>query len=483
MTATLGHAINATRVQEARRYIDHYRTRRQSNKVLHGHPSPMFWLDRDVNVPEVLDLRRRANAALPKKVNLYVATPYCLPTDPDRCGFCLFPSEVYQHRGQLDQYLSYLEREGMMYAERFGEVAIGNVYFGGGTSNLYKPDQYGRLMDIVRRVVNKIPSSAEVTLEGIPQLFSREKLEAAKAAGINRVSIGVQQLDDEMIAMSGRKQKASQVFSALGWCYELGLSSSVDLIFGWPRQTVAHMVTDLKRIVDAGVPHITHYELNVAGRTDFARYRRNELPSTETNLAMYRIGRDFLLDSGYRQVTAYDWAKRDDETHNRYLYEQTWHTPLAAPDENSTFGVDLWGWGFAGVSFFLGNPAEPGWVYMNSPRIDDYFKKVDSGAFPVDRGFRYGAKDLRLTVLFQMLQAMTVDLPQYRRLFGVDLVEEYAEIWEALAERGWIDITSDRLALVGDGVFYTPLIQGLLAHERMEELRRLRSRGDAEASE
>ena len=113
---------------------------------------------------------------------------------------------------------------------------------------------------------------------------------------------------------------------------------------------------------------------------------------------------------------------------------------------------------------------------MNSSRVEDYFRRLDGGEFPIERGFHYMAKDLRLTVLFQMLQAMHVDLKGYRRLFAVDLIAEYAEIWQALGERGWVEITSDRLTLVGDGAFYTPLIQGLLAHERMEELRRSRPR-------
>jgi coproporphyrinogen III oxidase-like Fe-S oxidoreductase len=115
---------------------------------------------------------------------------------------------------------------------------------------------------------------------------------------------------------------------------------------------------------------------------------------------------------------------------------------------------------------------------MNHTRVEGYFRRLDAGEFPVERGFHYTAKDLRLTVLFQMLQGMSVDLAEYRRLFAVDLVEEYAEIWQASRERGWVTIDPERLALVGDGVFYTPLLQGLLAHERMEELRRSKPRPD-----
>jgi len=113
---------------------------------------------------------------------------------------------------------------------------LASIYFGGGTSNLYKADQYATLLDIVRAVFPALGPETEVTLEGIPQLFTREKLVAMRDAGVNRVSIGVQQLDDEMIAMSGRKQKASQVFQTIEWCHALGLPVSVDLIFGWPAR-------------------------------------------------------------------------------------------------------------------------------------------------------------------------------------------------------------------------------------------------------
>ena len=110
--------------------------------------------------------------------------------------------------------------------------------------------------------------------------------------------MGVQQLDDEMIKLSGRKQKAKHVFQTLEWCQELGLRSSVDLIFGWPRETADLMLRDLDAVVRAGASHITQHELNVAGRTDFARNRRDELPSTEDNLRLYSISREFLESHG-----------------------------------------------------------------------------------------------------------------------------------------------------------------------------------------
>lgn len=123
-----------------RSYVDTQRTRRQSNKVLHGHPSPFFWLDRSVAVPNVMSHRARVATAVRKRLNLYVGTPYCLLTEPDRCGFCLFPSEVYQNRHQLDRYLEFLKREGDLFRPYLGDAELASLYFGGGTSNLYKAE-------------------------------------------------------------------------------------------------------------------------------------------------------------------------------------------------------------------------------------------------------------------------------------------------------------------------------------------------------
>ena len=115
MTTALSAMLDAAKLDHARDYIVRQRHRRQSNKVLHGHPSPNFWLERDVPVTEVLERRRRAARDIPKALNVYVGSPYCLRTDPDRCGFCLFPSEVYEGKQQLDTYLEFLQTEAGMY--------------------------------------------------------------------------------------------------------------------------------------------------------------------------------------------------------------------------------------------------------------------------------------------------------------------------------------------------------------------------------
>ncbi len=110
---------------------------------------------------------------------------------------------------------------------------------------------------------------------------------------------------------------------------------------------------------------------------------------------------------------------------------------------------------------------------MNHASVTAYFEALDAGLFPVERAFQYTDEvDFRLTMLFQMLISLAVDRGLYSALTDVDAVEEHAEIWDALSDLGWLVVTPSQIQLVGDGVFYTPLIQSLLARERVLELRR-----------
>src|SRR5262245_12936541 len=189
--------------------------RRHANRVLHGHPSPSLWLERDIPIGQILEDGARPRGGIRKALILYVATPYCLPTQPDRCGFCLFPSEVYRNPSQLTTYLSYVHREGEIYQPWLAERDVAAVYFGGGTSNLYRPAQYGELMRLVRTACPRLRPNAEVTVEGVAQLFTKPKLDAMREAGITRVSMGVQQFDRELLASSGRKQDTDHVLEVL----------------------------------------------------------------------------------------------------------------------------------------------------------------------------------------------------------------------------------------------------------------------------
>lgn len=445
-------------------FIGRHLDKRQVNKIQHAFPSPRFWSETDVPAQEVLEDRRKLHAmGRGAPVNLYLGVPYCIQTDPGKCGYCLFPVEIFTGNIDLETYFGYLKREAAMYKEALKDIPLGAVFFGGGTSNLYKEPKYFELMDLVRDLFPNIPPYVDITLEGIPQLFTREKIKAIKEAGMNRISMGVQQVNETLNSLSGRKQKTQHVIQTLEWAHEFGLPANIDLIFGWPQQTVATMVKDLETAISWGVYDITHYELNVGGPTDFALNRYHELPSTLSNLEMYRTSRDLLMSHGYEQITAYNWRKPGDPNSRSY-------------EEGVTHrfdSMDTLGLGYAALTFFNDTALEDGhsWSFINSRNLSEYKAKVDAEQFPVERGFRHEREDYMISLIWRNLFGLELDRAQFKEAFEVDVYDLFEGVWKALEEYGFIEISPEKIKLVGDGPFYTPLIQTLLAEKRYNQLR------------
>ena len=448
----------------AMNFIENHIDKRQVNKIQHAFPSPRFWSETDVPVHEVLDDRQNLSAmGLGSLVNLYMGVPYCIQTDPGKCGYCLFPVELFTGNTDLEVYFGYLKREVAMYKDKLQGINLGAVYFGGGTSNLYKEPKYFELMDLVHEMFPNIPSYVDITLEGIPQLFTREKIKAIRDSGMNRISMGVQQVNERLNALSGRKQKTQHVIQTLEWAQEFGLAANIDLIFGWPQQTVDTMLEDLQKVVTWGVYDVTHYELNVGGPTDFALNRYHELPSTLSNLEMYRASRDFMMSQGYQQLTAYNWRKPGDPNSRRY-------------EEGVTHrfdSMDTLGLGYAALTFFGDVALDEGhsWSYINWRNLNEYKAAVDAGRFPVERGFRHAREDFMMSLVWRNLFGLEIDREKFLTAFDVDVYDQFEGIWKALVEYGFVEVTPKKIRLVGDGPFYTPTIQTLLAEKRYRDLR------------
>lgn len=471
---------------EVTSFIEKESVRRQSNKVLHGHPSPMYWKPLDSPVAGYLQQRADYSTNNDFEVNLYVGTPFCLKTKPSRCGFCLFPSEDYTGNKGIEDYIGYLAKEFELYKPYYQHDKLSSLYFGGGTPNLYHPEHYGQVMGLVDQLYGGVADDIEKTLEGIPQLFNEQKLRAIKAAGFNRISMGVQQLNDSLIKYSGRKQTRQQVFDALEHCQKFELASSIDLIYGWPEQTMDDMLEDLKIAVGSGVDHLTHYELNVAGRSDFAtKKKRDLLPTISTNIEMYHVARDFLMAQGFEQVTVYDWRRKvtagvsnKDERYGRYDYEQNLHKFVDHDGANVSATQQMCGIGFAAVNFHVNDAHDPhaNRVYMNHPSLKGYVESLQNNEFPVARGFSYNQRDVKLVWLFQTMQTMSINHSNYKKIFNEDLLQTYSAVWADLEKRGWISTSETEILFEGDGQYYIPMLQSLIASKRLEQIRSSRSK-------
>src|SRR5262245_33979714 len=141
----------AVTVDRALDYIENNLDKRQVNKIQHAFPSPRYWAETAIPTTEVLaDRRRMHDEGRGMPINLYLGVPYCIKTDPGNCGYCLFPVEDFEGNAQLEEYFGYLKREVSLLRDGMRGLPLGQVYLGGGTSNLYKAPAYFELMGLIR---------------------------------------------------------------------------------------------------------------------------------------------------------------------------------------------------------------------------------------------------------------------------------------------------------------------------------------------
>ena len=228
----------------------------------------------------------------------YLHIPFC----HRRCFYCDFAvvplgdragKEAGPGSASIQDYLRLLHQE---IAGAPTGPPLSTVYIGGGTPSLLLPAQIQELLTALRRQFGFQPG-AEITLEMDPASFDRARLEAVLATGVNRISLGGQSFDDEVLAELGRRHRRADLLQACTWMDEAHSSGelrswSLDLIQNLPNQTLAHWDGQLDQALASGAPHLSIYDLSVEPGTVFARLaERDQLPLPEEDLAVELLAR------------------------------------------------------------------------------------------------------------------------------------------------------------------------------------------------
>lgn len=218
----------------------------------------------------------------PDTVALYVHWPYCARI----CPYCDF--NVVRDRGRsgeqaalADAIVADMEAQ----AARLGARQLASIFFGGGTPSLMPPDQVARVIERARAL---FPGGGEieVTLEANPTDAEAARFAALARAGVNRLSLGVQSLDDDALRFLGRNHSAAEAMRALELARSVFDRLSIDLIYARPGQTVANWTEELNRAVDLGFEHVSPYQLTIEPTTAFGRaFARGTLVPPDEDLA------------------------------------------------------------------------------------------------------------------------------------------------------------------------------------------------------
>ncbi len=233
---------------------------------------------------------------------LYLHFPWCV----QKCPYCDFNSHGLRDALPEANYVDALLADVAAQAPRVAGRTIGSLFLGGGTPSLFSPGALMRLFDGLRRELH-IDPEAEITLEANPATVERGQFAEYRAVGINRVSLGAQSFNDDMLKRLGRIHQIADVVRAAGELHACGLSNfNLDLMYALPEQTPQAAIADVQAAMALEPAHLSHYQLTLEPGTLFAA-RPPPLPDDDTAWQMQQDCQALLAERGYRQyeVSAY----------------------------------------------------------------------------------------------------------------------------------------------------------------------------------
>lgn len=270
--------------------------------------------------------------------HLYIHIPFCR----SRCGYCDFYSETAAE-GLMEPYVDALLSELEESAGLTGELET--VYLGGGTPTLLGAGLVQRLLEGVRERA-RVAAGAEVTVEANPGTVTPELAAGLLAAGVNRVSLGVQSFEPGLRANLGRAGEADAVARAVAALRSAGLGNvGLDMIFGIPGQSAVALARDLEAVLSLAPEHISYYELTVKEGTAFARRWADELEKMETSgrsAEFYEQVAGTLEAAGYRWYETSNYARPGFECRHNLAYWQGADYLGLGAGAWSTVGMSRW---------------------------------------------------------------------------------------------------------------------------------------------
>jgi len=256
-------------------------------------------------------------------LGVYLHVPFCERI----CPYCDFPVVAARALGREveERYVSALRAELAVRRAAFAGLRLATIYLGGGTPSLLSPHSVRALIDAVRESFAGEP--AEVTLEVNPSTLERERLPAFRAAGVDRVSVGVQSFDDTTLRRLGRAHRAREGERTLAACRAAGFARiSLDLIAAAPGQDLAGFERDLAAALAHAPEHVSVYELTLEPGTPFARAAergRLAVADEETAARMLERAEERLTAEGYRRYEISSYARPGCEAlHNQRYWER-----------------------------------------------------------------------------------------------------------------------------------------------------------------
>lgn len=363
---------------------------------------------------------------------MYLHIPFCHQI----CFYCDF-NKVFFKDQPVDAYIESMGKELALWKQQGAlDVPLETVFLGGGTPTALEPAQLERLLELIHQYV-PMSDNVEWSSEANPDELTREKMEVLFKGGVNRLSMGVQTFDQDLLKRLGRTHANDDVLRAVETAREVGFTNiSFDLMYGLPGQTMAQWDETLERAFAFGMPHFSAYSLIIEPKTVFYNLMvKGKLNTVTEDLEgdMYERLMDEMEKHGLHQYEISNFAKPGHESRHNLLY---W-------DNEEYIGVGAGAHGYV-----------HGVRYSNHGPLKKYMEPLESGQRPVLDATTVSLKAQMEEEMFLGLRKTAgVDMAHFNQKFGAPLEQVYGEILRSEKAKGNLAVEQGRVKLTQKGRF------------------------------
>ena len=369
-----------------------------------------------------------------KELGIYIHIPFC----KQKCYYCDFISFANKNEKQ-EQYIKAIKKEIDTY--EFEKYNVTTIYIGGGTHS-YIESKY--IVELIEKLKSKLTNNEtkfdkiEITIEVNPGAVTKQKLQDFKSCGINRLSIGLQTTNNNLLKQIGRIHTYEEFLETYNMAKEVGFENiNVDLMLGLPNQTIKDLKDSLEKVIRLGATHISVYSLIVEEGTVISKLldeEKIELPSEETEREMYWYVKNTLELNGYKHYEISNFAKENKYSkHNMNCWKQEEYIGL----------------GVAAHSYL--NDTR----FSNANNIEDYINNVENKEIEEVQTLEDKQNEFMLLGL-RMLDG--VDIASFKQKFGQNPIYLYRDRLNKLVEDGLIVVDLNHIKLTNKGLDLANLV-------------------------
>lgn len=361
-----------------------------------------------------------------RALSLYIHMPFCRSA----CYFCGCNTIFTSKEDKKSRYIEYLKKELNILKNHLNTKRIvTQMHFGGGTPTYFSPSQLEEVITAVKEIFPNFASDAEVSCEVDPRYFTVEHMNVLKAGGCNRLSFGVQDLDETVQKTIHRIQPFELTQNVINIARNAGIHSvNTDLIYGLPFQTKESFKKTLEKMLTLNTDRfaVFNYAHVPWLMKTMRKFDESTFPKPETKLEMLKDTIDFFTTNGYKMVGMDHFAKPEDE-----LFKAIEKGELHRNFQGYTTkgGADLIGIGLTSI----GNGVD--YYAQNYKEIEPWEKAIDNGDLPVFKGYALSADDqLRQFVIMELMSNFSLNIARVEKEFNINFKEYFDDAIESLKE-------------------------------------------------